>query len=70
MVLMNPSTGQQWTCRHREQTFGHSRGERRQDDLGKEHGNMYITICKVESQWEFTIQHRELKPVLCENLEG
>ena len=33
MVLINMSTGQQWRCRDREQTFGHSRGERRWDDL-------------------------------------
>ena len=28
MELMNLSTGQQWRCRHREQNFGHSGGER------------------------------------------
>ena len=33
MVLMNLSTGQRWRCSHREQTFGHSQGESRWDDL-------------------------------------
>ena len=36
-VLINPSTGQRWRCRHREQTFGHSGRERRWDDLREYH---------------------------------
>ena len=28
MVLINLFTGQQWRCRHREQTCGHSVGKR------------------------------------------
>ena len=31
---------------------------------------MYIAICKVHSQWEFAVGHRELNPELCDNLEG
>ena len=31
---------------------------------------MYITICKVHSQWEFAVGPRELNPELCDNLEG
>ena len=27
MVLMNLSAGQQWRCRHREQTYGQKNGE-------------------------------------------
>ena len=30
----------------------------------------YITICKIESQWEFAVWLRELKQRLCINLEG
>ena len=30
----------------------------------------YITICKKNSQWEFAVLLRELKPGLCDNLEG
>ena len=28
------------------------------------------TICKIDSQWEFAIGLRELKPGLCNKLEG
>ena len=30
----------------------------------------YITICKIDSQWEFAVCLRELKQGLCINLEG
>ena len=30
----------------------------------------YITICKIDSQWEFAVGHKELRLVLCDNLEG
>ena len=30
----------------------------------------YITICKIDSQWEFAVWLRELKQGLCDNLEG
>ena len=44
------------------------RGEERMS-LGKElHGN-YITLCKIESQWEFAVWLRKLKQGLCINLE-
>ena len=37
-----------------------------------EESNMetYITICKIDSQWEFAICFRELKQGLCINLRG
>ena len=31
---------------------------------------IYITICKIESQWEFAVWLRELTKGLCINLEG
>ena len=31
---------------------------------------IYITISKIDSQWEFAVCLRELKPGLCDNLEG
>ena len=61
IVLMNPSTWQQWRCRQREQTYGHSEGERRWDDLREQPWNIHITICKVHRQWEFSVWHREPK---------
>ena len=33
MALMNLFGGQQWRCRHREQTYGHSGGRREWDEL-------------------------------------
>ena len=33
MVLMKQFAGQQWRCRHREQTSGHSRGGRGTDEF-------------------------------------
>ena len=70
MVLNNSFTGQQWSNRHREQTYGH--GERGGE--GEMHGesNMetYITICKIDSQREFAVWLRKLKQKLCINLEG
>ena len=29
----------------------------------------YITICKIDSQWEFAVWLRKLKQVICINLE-
>ena len=37
---------------------------------GERNMETYITICKRDSQWELAIWLRELKPVLCNNLEG
>ena len=70
MVLKILFAGQQWKNRQREQTYGH--GERRGE--GEMHGesNMetYITISKIDSQWEFAVPLRELKQRHCINLEG
>ena len=37
---------------------------------GKSNMETYITICKIDSQWEFAIWLRNLKQGLCDNLEG
>ena len=63
MVLKNLFTGQQWRNRHREQTYGH--GERGGEDemYGKSNINVkvtLITICKIDSQWEFSIWFKKL----------
>ena len=47
MVLMNLFAGQQWRRRHREQTYGHSRGRRGWDVWRAWHGNIYTIICKT-----------------------
>ena len=59
MVLKNLFAGQQWRNRHREQTYGH--GERG----GESNMETYITICKIDSQWEFAVCLRELKQGFC-----
>ena len=37
---------------------------------GKRNSETYITICKIDSQWEFAVWLGKLKQVLCINLEG
>ena len=37
---------------------------------GKNNIETYITICKIDSQWEFAVWLRKLKQVFCINLEG
>ena len=69
MVLMNLFAGQSWRHRHREQTCGHSGGGRKWDELREQHGNIYNTERKTESQWEFAVRHREINPVVCDNLQ-
>ena len=37
---------------------------------GKSNMETYITIYKIDSQWEFAVQLKKLKQGLCMNLEG
>ena len=37
---------------------------------GRSNMETYITICKIDSQWEFAVWFRRLKQGLCINLEG
>ena len=37
---------------------------------GESNMEAYITICKIDSQWEFAVWLRKLKQGLCINLEG
>ena len=37
---------------------------------GESNMETYITIYKIDSQWEFAVWLRELKQGLCNNLEG
>ena len=37
---------------------------------GKSNMETYITICKIDSQWEFAVWLRKLKQGLCINLQG
>ena len=70
MVVKNLFTGQQWRNRDREQTYGHGEREFEGEMYGKSNMETYITICKIDSQWEFAVWLRKLKQGLCINLEG
>ena len=61
--------GQWWRNRWREQTYRH--GERGGEDEMYEKSNMetYITLCKINSRWEFALWLRKLKQGFCINLE-
>ena len=37
---------------------------------GESNMETYITICKIDSQWQFAVCLRKLKQGLCINLEG
>jgi len=37
---------------------------------GESNMETYITMCKIDSQWEFAIWLKKLKQGLCINLEG
>ena len=36
---------------------------------GKSNTEIYITVCKIDSQWEFAVWLRKLKEGYCINLE-
>ena len=70
MVPRSLFAGQQWRNRHREQTY--ECGERGEEGemYGKSNMEIYITLCKVDSRWEFAVCLREHKQGLWINLEG
>ena len=37
---------------------------------GESNIEIYITICKIDSQWEFAVCFKKLKQELCVNLDG
>ena len=68
---MKLSVGQQWRHRHRKQTYGHGIREEGECGMyGESNMETYITICKIDSQWEFAVWLRKLKQGLCITLEG
>ena len=69
MVLKNLFAGQQWRNRHREQTYGHGKRGGEGEMYGNSNMETYITMCKVDSQWEFAVWLRKLKQAICINLE-
>ena len=55
IVLKNLFTGQQWRKRHREQTYGHGERGGEGEMYGKSNMETYITVCKIDSQWEYAV---------------
>ena len=70
MVPINLFPRQQWRNRHREQTYGHEERGGEGEMRGKSNRETYITICKIDSQWEFAVCLRTLKQGFFINLEG
>ena len=69
MALMNLFARQQWRNRHRERTYGHGERGGEGELYGGSNMETYITMCKIDSQWEFAIYLRELKQGLSINLK-
>ena len=68
MVLKDLSVQQQRN-RHREQTYGHGQRVGENEMYGESTMETYITVCKIDGQWEFAICLRELKQGLRIHLE-
>ena len=64
MVLKNLFTGQRWRNRHRDQTYGHGKRGGKGEMYGKSNMKIYITIRKIDGQWEFAVWLRKLKQEL------
>ena len=59
-VLKNSFTGQQRRNRHREQTYGHGERGGEGEMYGESNMDTHITMCKIDSQWEFAVCLRKL----------
>ena len=70
MFLKNLFAGQQWRNRHREQTYEHRERGGEGEMYGKSNIENYITIYKIDNQWEFAVWLRKLKQGLYINLKG
>ena len=53
MVPMNLFAGPQWRNGHREQTYELRKRAGEGEMYGESNIETYITICKIDSQWEF-----------------
>ena len=66
MVLKTLFTGQQWRNRHREQTYGHGERGGEGEMYGESNMELYITICKIDRQWEFSVSQETQTGALCQ----
>ena len=60
MVVMNLFASQKWRDRPRTD-FGHGERGGEGEMYGESNMETYITLCKLDSQWEFSVRLRELK---------
>ena len=70
VLIMNLFAGHWWRYSHREETYGHGESGGDGEMYGGSIMQTYMTIFKVDSQWEFAVCLRELKQGLCIKLEG
>ena len=68
MIQMNLFTKQKQTLRLRKQTYGYQRGRWVRNKLGVWDQQIQNTIYKIDNQKGFTVQHRELYSIPCNNL--
>ena len=69
-VPKNLFSEQQERNRHRNQTYGHGEKGGEGEIYGESNMETYITICKIDRQWEFAVCLQKLKQGLCINLGG
>ena len=55
IVLMKLFAGKQWRNKHREEIYGHGERGGEGEMYGESNMETYVTICKIDSQWEFSI---------------
>ena len=71
VILIKLFAGQQWKHRYKEHTWLSRGWEEWEVGMYRESNmEIYITICKIDSQRAFALWLRELKLGLCKNLEG
>ena len=70
MVLKNLFAGQQWRNRYSEKIYGHGESVEEGEMYGESNMETYITIRKIDRQWEFAVCLRKPKQGLCINLDG
>ena len=61
MAVKNLFTGKQWKNRQREQTFRHGESGAEGEMYGKSNMETYITMCKIDNQWEIALWLTKLK---------
>ena len=70
MVLTNLFTGQQWRCRQREPTCGHSGGGEGGIDWKSNTETYTLQYVKQRASGNLPYDTGNPKPVFCDNLEG